>query len=269
MGLVAQTRALLPRRAVLATLVTRDLRVRYAQSWLGYVWTVLDPLLMSLIYFVVFVWIFQRGDLGHQPYFLFLIIGLLSWQWFSSATTDTSRALISEARLVGSTSLPRTIWVLRVVASKGVEFLLSLPVLFGFALIYLVKGDLHLNVWIILFPVGVVIQFVTLMGIGLILAPATVLVTDMERVVRIALRMGFYATPIIYTGHLVPEPWDRITWANPMTGVVEMMRAGFFAHDKYPIMWAPIFVSLAASFVLLLIGSRVFARLERSVLKEI
>ncbi len=78
------------------------------------------------------------------------------------------------------------------------------------------------------------------MGIGLILAPATVLVTDMERVVRIALRMGFYATPIIYTGHLVPEPWDRLTWLNPMTGVVEMMRAGFFAHDKYPIMWGPI-----------------------------
>lgn len=269
MGLVSQTRALLPRRAVLGTLVTRDLRVRYAQSWLGYIWTVLDPLLMSLIYYVVFVWIFRRGDLGHQPYFLFLIIGLLSWQWFSSATTDTSRALIAEARLVRSTSLPRTIWVLRVVASKGVEFALSLPVLVGFALIYLIKGELHPNGWLVLFPLGVLVQFVALMGIGLILAPATVLVNDMERVVRIALRMGFYATPIIYTGHLVPAPWDRLTWLNPMTGVVEMMRAGFFAHDKYPLTWGPIAVSIVMAFVLLFIGSRVFARLERSVLKEI
>lgn len=269
MGLVSQTRALLPRRAVLGTLVTRDLRVRYAQSWLGYIWTVLDPLLMSLIYFVVFVGIFRRDDLGHQPYFLFLVIGLLSWQWFSAATTDTSRALISEARLVRSTSLPRTIWVLRVVTSKGVEYLLSLPVLIGFALIYLVQGKLHLNGWLVLFPLGVLIQFLALMGVGLILAPATVLVTDMERVVRIALRMGFYATPIIYTGHLVPEPWDRLTWLNPLTGVVEMMRAGFFQHDKYPIMWGPIIVSVVMAFVLLLIGSWVFARLERSVLKEI
>lgn len=269
MGLVAQTRALLPKRAVLGTLVTRDLRVRYAQSWLGYIWTVLDPLLMSLIYYVVFVGIFRRGDLGHQPYFLFLIVGLLSWQWFSSATTDTSRALITEARLVRSTSLPRTIWVLRVVASKGVEFLLSLPVLLGFALIYLARGDLHPNGWLILFPIGILIQFIALMGIGLMLAPATVLVNDMERVVRIILRMGFYATPVIYTGHLVPAPWDRITWLNPMTGVLEMMRAGFFSHDKYPIMWVPILLAVVTSFVLLFIGSWVFTRLERRVLKEI
>lgn len=254
---------------MLATLVTRDLRVRYAQSWLGYIWTVLDPLLMSLIYFVVFVGIFKRDDLGHRPYFLFLIIGLLSWQWFSAATTDSSRAMISEARLVRSTSLPRMIWVLRVVASKGVEYILSLPVLIGFSIIYLVKGELNINGWLVLFPVGVMVQFCTLMGLGLILAPLTVLVTDMERVVRIALRMGFYATPIIYTGHLVPEPWDRLTWLNPMTGVVEMMRAGFFSHDKYPIMWGPIAVSSVAALVLLFIGSQVFSRLERSVLKEI
>ena len=121
---------------------------------MGYLWTVLDPLLMSLIYFVVFVVIFKRGDLGHQPYFLFLIIGLLAWQWFSSATTDTSRALISEARLVRSTNLPREIWVVRVVRRKGVEFLLSLPVLLGFAVFYLVTRGLHLNVWIVLFPLG-------------------------------------------------------------------------------------------------------------------
>lgn len=269
MGLVTQARSLFQRRAVLRTLVIRDLRVRYAQSILGYVWTVLDPLLMSMIYFVVFVGIMKRQDLGHQPYFLFLVTGLLSWQWFSSATTDTSRALISEARLVRSTSLPREMWVLRVVASKGVEYFLALPVLLGFALVYLVRGELHLNGWLILFPLGVIVQFFSLMGIGMLLAPITVLVTDMERVVRIALRMGFYATPIIYTGHLVPEPWDRITWLNPLTGVVEAMRAGMFRHDKYPIMWGPIGLSVVMSVVLLLVGSYVFTRFERSVLKEI
>ena len=269
MGLVSRTRLILARRAVLRTLVVRDLRVRYAQSVLGYLWTVLDPLLMSLIYFVVFVEIMKRGDLGHQPYFLFLVIGLLCWQWFSAATTDTSRALISEARLVRSTSLPRELWVVRVVTSKAVEYLFALPVLLGFALIYLLRGDLHLNRWIVLFPVGFLVQYLSLIGVGLLLAPTTVLVTDMERVVRIALRMGFYATPIIYTGHLVPEPWDRITWLNPLTGVVEMMRAGFFAHDRYPIMWGPIYVALVMSVVLLLVGSFVFSRLERGVLKEI
>ena len=269
MSLVSRTKAVLSRRSVLGTLVVRDLRVRYSRSALGYLWTILDPLLMSLIYFVVFVEIFKRDNLGHRPYFLFLIIGLLSWQWFSAATTDTSRALISEAKLVRSTNLPRELWVLRVVCSKGVEYLLSLPVLVAFGLIYLVRGELHLNQWLVLFPLGVLMQFVSLVGLGLFLAPVTVLLTDTQRVVRIVLRMTFYATPIIYTGHLVPAPWDRVTWLNPMTGIVEAMRAGFFAHDRYPIMWGSIWIAAASSVVWLVVGSWTFTRLERSVLKEI
>jgi ABC-2 type transport system permease protein len=269
MELMTRSRALLARRGVVATLVTRDLRVRYSRSVLGYLWTVLDPLLMALIYFVVFVYVFNRDDLGHNPYFLFLLVGLLSWQWFSASLTDTSRALISEAKLVRSTNLPREIWVLRVVLSKGVEYFLSLPVLVGFLLIYLVRGETHLNAWLVLFPVGIVLQFIALLGLGLILAPVTVLVTDMQRVLRIVLRMLFYATPVIYTTHLVPEPFDKVLWLNPMTGILELMRAGFFSHDQYPIVWGAVAVSTVMSVILLLVGVMVFRRLERAVLKEV
>lgn len=269
MELVRTTRELWSRRGVVATLVTRDLRVRYARSVLGYVWTVLDPLLMSLIYFVVFVFIFKRGDLGHQPYFLFLVIGLLSWQWFSAALTDTSRALISEAKLVRSTNLPRQIWVVRVVLSKGVEYLLSLPVLLAFLLFYLVRGDAHVNGWLVLFPFAVLFQGIALLGFGLTLAPLTVLVTDTQRVVRIVLRMLFYATPVIYATHLVPEPYDKITWINPMTGILEAMRAGFFRHDVNPIQWGAIGTAVVMSVLMLFVGLTVFKRLERAVLKEI
>ncbi len=269
MELVRTTRELWGRRGVLATLVTRDLRVRYARSVLGYLWTVLDPLLMSGIYFIVFVYILDRGDIGHQPYFLFLVIGLLSWQWFSASLTDTSRALTSEAKLVRSTNLPRQIWVVRVILSKGVEYLLSLPVLVTFLVVYLIRGEAHVNPWMLLFPLAVLLEAVALLGLGLTLAPTTVLVTDMQRVVRIVLRMLFYATPVIYTTHLVPQPWDRLTWLNPMTGILEMMRAGFFAHDEYPIVWGSIFTSVVVSFVLLFVGLAVFRRLERPVLKEI
>jgi len=80
MRLITRTQAVVARRSVLWTLVVRDLRVRYSRSVLGYLWTILDPLLMSLIYFLVFAYIFQRGDIGDQRYCLFLVIGLLSWQ---------------------------------------------------------------------------------------------------------------------------------------------------------------------------------------------
>lgn len=270
MNLLTRTQAITARRSVLWTLIVRDLRVRYANSVLGYVWTVLDPLLMSLIYFLVFVYIFKRGDVGHRPYFLFLVVGLLSWQWFSGSLTDTSRALIQEAKLVRSTNLPREIWVLRVVLSKGIEYLLSLPVLLAFVLIYFVRGETHLNGLLILFPVGIVVQCLAQIGIGLILAPVTALVTDMQRVIRIAMRMLFYATPVIYAGHLVPKPYDKVTWLNPMTGILEMMRAGFFAHQgKQAVVWGSIVASIVITLVLVVVGSVVFGRLERPVLKEI
>jgi len=269
MRIITRTQAILARRSVLWTLVIRDLRVRYSRSVLGYLWTILDPLLMSLIYFLVFVYIFKRKDLGHEPYFLFLVVGLLSWQWFSGSLTDTSRSLIQEAKLVRSTNLPREMWVLRVVLSKGIEYLLSLPVLLFFLVVYMIKGDVHLNGWLVLFPVGIVIQAVALIGIGLILAPVTALVTDTQRVIRIVIRMLFYATPVIYASRLVPKPYDMITWLNPMTGILEIMRAGLFAHDKHPIVWEAVGVSAVMSVILLFVGVSVFGRLERAVLKEI
>jgi ABC-2 type transport system permease protein len=270
MRLIMRTQAIMARRSVLWTLVVRDLRVRYSSSVLGYLWTILDPLLMSLIYYLVFVHIFRRGDIGHEPYFLFLVIGLLSWQWFSGSLTDTSRALIQEAKLVRSTNLARELWVLRVVLSKGVEYLLSLPVLLTFTGVYAVQGDLHLNGWLLLFPLAVVLQALLSIGLGLLLAPVTALVTDTQRVIRIFIRMLFYATPVIYAGHVVPEPYDKVTWLNPMTGILEMMRAGFFSHEgRQAISWGAITTSLVMTVVLLFLGNAVFGRLERAVLKEI
>ena len=269
MKLITRTQAVVARRSVLWTLIVRDLRVRYSRSVLGYVWTILDPLLMSTIYYLVFVYIFKRDDLGHEPYFLFLVVGLLSWQRFSGCLTDTSRALIQEQKLVRSTNLPRELWVLRVVLSKGIEYLLSLPVLLFFMVVYLFKGELHVNGWIVLFPLAVLTQCIALIGIGLILAPVTALVTDTQRVVRIVSRVLFYATPVIYASHLVPHPYDKLTWINPLVGILETMRAGLFPHDDFPILWGAIAASVVVSTTLLLVGVSVFTRLERAVLKEI
>jgi ABC-2 type transport system permease protein len=261
-----RTRAILGKRQVLWTLVIRDLRVRYSRSVLGYLWTVLDPLLMSCIYFVVFVFIFKRESVGHSPYFLFLVIGLLSWQWFGGSVTETSRAMLSDAKLVRSTNLPREIWVMRVVIAKGVEYFLSLPVLAAFTLFYALRGKVHFNLGLLLMPVGLVMQFVLLIGLGLLLAPVTALVTDMARVVKIVLRMLFYLTPVLYSGDLIPAPYDMVVWLNPMTGVLEMLRAGFF---NQPILVGPIVVGAVVTLATLVIGAVTFSRLERAVLKEI
>ena len=255
------------RRGIMWTLVQRDLRVRYSRSLLGYLWTVLDPLLMASVYFVVFTFIFKAGGrVADKPYFLYLLSGLLAWQWFTASVNDTAKSLIQEAKLVRSTNLPREIWVIRCVVAKGVEFVLSLPVLVGFVLYYLVRGRVELDWELVFFPLGMLLQFVLLVGLGLLLAPVTVLATDMQRVVRIVLRFMFYLTPVLYGTHAVPGVLRAVLAFNPLNGILSLYRGGLFARQ---ISWVDVGISAAISIVLLVAGFWSFARLERTVLKEI
>jgi ABC-2 type transport system permease protein len=242
-------------------LSARDLRVRYATSWLGYLWSVLDPLLMSLIYWFVFTQVFER-TVGAEPYIVFLITALLPWVWFNACVTDFTRAFNKDAKLVRSTAIPRTIWVNRIVLSKGVEFLFSLPVLAVFAVV----AGAPVGWGLLWFPVGVALQVALVVGLGLLVAPLCVLFTDLERTTRLILRALFYATPIVYGLHDLPEGFDWLTWLNPLAGVFSLYRVGFFPGE-----WDTTSVVAAAlvSAAVLAAGLVVFRRLERPLLKEL
>jgi ABC-2 type transport system permease protein len=264
MGLAARVRALVEHRRILWLLVRRDLKVRYASSALGYLWTVLDPFMMILIYWFVFSVIFRGRDVGEEPYILYLAFGQLAWQWFNGCVSDCTRALTSETRLVRSTRLPREIWVLKVVLSKGLEYLFSLPVVVIF-MIANAKGP----TWhVVFFPLGLLLQALLLTGIGLLVAAVTVLVRDLARVVRIVLRMAFYATPILYSVRSIDHPVIRDLYAiNPLTGILDLYRASVFSAE----MASPraILSACVITLLVLLLGARVFARLESPVLKEL
>lgn len=264
MSLVARARALWQVRGILGLLIRRDLKVRYAGSLLGYLWTILDPLLMTGVYWFVFTVVFVRGRVGEQPYILFLILGLLSWQWFSATVTETSRALTSESRLVRSTRLPREIWVLKVVGSKGLEFFFSLPVVVLFMVLYRKPPAWE----IVLFPLAVLLQGILLAGIGLALAAATVLVRDLQRVVRIGLRVMFYLSPVIYSINSIHIGALRKLFAlNPLTGIIELYRA--LAFPNVFAGWGVVGVAALICVLALLAGATVFRRLENAVLKEL
>jgi ABC-2 type transport system permease protein len=258
---LARPVALWQRRRALLLLVARDLKVRYGSSSLGYFWSVLEPLMTALIYWFVFTQVFTRRG-GAEPYIVFLLAGLLPWTWFNAGVSDAARAMNSESKLIRSTNLPREVWVLRVVLAKGVEYLLSLPVLFLFAICYSVPFR-----WEMLYLVpAVLLQTVLVFGIGLLLAPLVALVRDLERVVRIALRLGMYFSPVLFTVAQVPAPWNAAFAVNPLAGILELCRASFFPEQVH---WGHVALSLLTSLLLLVVGWCVFARLERTVLKEI
>lgn len=250
-------------RRILTLLIGRDLKVRYAGSALGYFWSILDPLLMSAVYWVVFTQIFTRS-VGYEPYIVFLLSGQLPWQWFNMGVTSASRALRTDAQMVRSTNVPRELWIVRNVASTGVQYLLSLPVLAAFAII----TQKAPNIDIVFMPLAVAMQTVLLVGIGLCLAPITVLVRDVERLIRIALRIGFYISPVLYSVNDVKKLeklHDVFTW-NPLVGILTLYRSAFFPQELH---WNYVAHSAIGCLVIFAAGLFVFARLERPVLKEI
>jgi ABC-2 type transport system permease protein len=264
--MVRRVRAILARRDILRLLVARDLKLKYADSKLGYFWSVLDPLLMSGVYWFVFTQIFVRG-VGREPYLLFLLLGILPWNWANGVIRDSSRALTADAKLVRSSNLTREVWILRVVGSKAMEFLFSLPVLLLFVLIYRQGPSLYILAW----PLAMLIQAVFLVGVGLALAPLAVLYSDIRRLLRVVLRVLFYLSPVIYGVRDVqdraPEWVASLYILNPLAGVFDLYRAAFF--PEFFSGWLEVLVGAVVAVLFLVLGTVVFSRLEGRALKEL
>lgn len=243
-------------------LTIRNLKVRYSTSLLGYLWSVLDPLLMSLIYWFIFTQVMERS-IGEAPYIVFLLSAMLPWMWFNGAVSDSTVAFRRDAKLVRSVALPRWIWVARFTCSKGIEYLLSLPVLALFAIL---SKETQVNWMVLLYPLGIVLMGALILGIGLIVAPLAVFFRDFERATKIVLRVLFYASPIIYGAGDLPAVAAPLAWINPLSGIFSLFRAGFFADQ---LNWALVATSAAISLAILGLGVLVFRSSVGRVLKEL
>jgi len=248
-------------RRILTLLVHRDLKVRYAGSFLGYIWTILDPLLMSLVFWFMFVKILHR-HVGYQPYILFLVMGQLIMHWFQSGVSGTAKALRSEAQMVRSTSVPRELWVVRVALSKGFEYVYSLPVVALFAIAYRKTPSVD----IVFFPFAMLLCFMLIVSLGLILSGLNVLVRDLDRLIPIVLRFLFYCSPVLYSIQDVPASLRGFIAYNPIAAFLSLSRAAFFPQEIY---WRSVGVAIVTISILFAVGVWTFTRCERQVLKEI
>lgn len=244
-----------------------DLKVKYEGSTLGYLWSVLEPLMLTAVYFFVFSVVTRFGD-RLKPYALFLISGILPWQWVTAVVKGSSRSLMGNASLITKVHVPREIFPLSVVASKTIEFLLSLFVLGFFAAVYRVGP----SVYLLAFPLAVLLQLVLLTGVALILAPANTLLRDIERVIGPLLRALFYLSPILYPLTTVMEsgvayPFKVLYRLNPMVGILELYRAVWYPESFQG--WANVGIAALGAAGTLALGWILFARLERAVLKEL
>jgi ABC-2 type transport system permease protein len=244
-------------------LTTRDLKVRYTTSALGYLWSILDPLLMGLIYWVIFGFVFHRGGPSESPYILFLLSAVLPWTWFNGNLSDATRAFRQEGKLIRSVKIPRSIWVLRQIASKGIEFVISLSIIVFFALINLTAPSPWTFVYL---PLAMALQVLLTVGCNFIIAPLSVFYRDLERVVKLGLRVLFYGAPVLYHLEIGNPVLHFLYGLDPIAGILDLYRGCFFPTI---VDWVYVVEGTITSVIIFTIGAVVFRRSIPRVLKEI
>jgi ABC-2 type transport system permease protein len=247
------------RRDVLRMLVDRGLKAKYSSSVLGYAWSLIEPAMFILTYFLLLK-IFNRS---YPMYPLFVGSTVLAWQWFNGTVNTALSSLRSNARLITSVNLPREIYPLADAVEKTVEYVFSVPVLLLVALIYQARPSFY----ILLLPLALLLELMICTGMALLVSSLNTVLRDVQRGIGIVLRMMFYLSPVLYPLQKLPVKWRAIEAINPLTGVLEMQRAIWF--PTYWTGWQPVFNSIIGATVVLLAGFTVFARTERTVLKEL
>jgi ABC-2 type transport system permease protein len=247
------------RRDVLRMLVERGLKSKYASSVLGYAWSLIEPAMFILTYFLLLK-IFHRS---YPMYPLFVGSTVLAWQWFNGTVTSSLSSLRSNARLITSVNLPREIYPLSDAVEKAVEYFMSLPVLLLVALVYRATPSYYT----ILLPLALLLELMICTGMALLISSLNTVLRDVQRGIGIVLRMMFYLVPVLYPLQRLPVKYRAIEAINPLTGVLEMQRAVWF--PSFWTGWQPVLNSIIGACIVLVAGFTVFARTERTVLKEL
>jgi lipopolysaccharide transport system permease protein len=229
-GVMLKLRELWGYRELIRNLVLRDLRVRYKASAFGYLWTQIAPLLMMLVFWLVFSFFMSSGGIAMFP--IFLIVALLPWNFCAEAVSGGARSVIDNANLIKKVFFPREVLPLVSVLSSLVNYLLSLPVMFlVMAIVQLLYppllGRLNFSWTFAYLPVLVIIQTLFLAGVALFMSALAVSFRDTVHLVGILIQFWFFLTPVVYslkTINVSERAAQAIRWLNPMASLIDFYR---------------------------------------------
>ncbi len=241
----------------------RDLKVRYKQTIIGVVWSILRPLLTMLIFTFVFGKVAKFDSPPGVNYALLVFAGLLPWQFFSAGLSEASGSLIGNERLISKVYFPRMIIPAASVITSLADFCISLGLMFMLMIWYGSSASLNL----IFLPGFIILAFFASFGVGLWLTALNVKYRDFKHVVPFMVQIGLYLSPVGFTSEkaatIMPEKFRLLYYLNPMAGIIDGFRWCFFGN-KIPIFWPGMFISCAVIIFFLIIGLRTFRKMEKN-----
>ena len=247
-------------RQLLKSNVSKEIRGKYKGSFLGVLWSFVNPLLMTLVYAIVFPFILRST----QPHYVtFVVIGVLPWTWFTNVISQGTNTIVVNGGIIKKVYFPREILPISIVTSGLINFLISCIII----AIFLICSGIGFSFYILLLPLIVLIQYILMLGLIFITSAIDVYVRDAEYIIAFLVSMLFYATPILYSSDLFPAKFSWILNLNPLTTIINSYRDIFY-YQTMPNLKALGIVSLV-SVLILIIGYKIFGKLKKGFAEEL
>ncbi len=234
----------------------------YKQTILGPLWYIIQPLLTTVIYTVVFGKIAGIST-DKLPGPLFYMAGITAWNYFADCFLKTSGVFRDNAGIFGKVYFPRLVMPLSIIVSNMVRFGIQMLLFLFFLGYYAARGaSIHPNIFILLFPVLVVLMAALGLGCGMIISSLTTKYRDLSFLVTFGMQLLMYATTVIYPLSAAPAKYKWLIKANPMTAIIETFRYGFFGAGSFS--WSLFGYAVIVTVILLITGTVVFTKVEKN-----
>lgn len=245
---------------MLKSLVRKDLKTRYKGSFLGFLWTFINPLMQLAIYALIFPFLMRVEE---KNYAMFLFVALLPWLFFSTSLQTSTDCIVENYNLVKKIYFPRQVLPLSIATGGLVNYIYGLVIVLGGLLI----AGIPLTWNILYLPLLLLILYTAVSGFCLMFSAMNVYIRDLEHIVNIVTMAWFYATPIVYPLKMLPDFLQKILLLNPMTPLVQGFRNVIY-YGTAPV-WSEIGIAAIEAVLIFVMGVFIFNKLEPGFAEEI
>ncbi len=239
-------------------LAWRDIMIRYKQSVLGIGWAVIEPIMIMVVFTVIFGKVAQLPSDG-VPYPLLTFAAVLPWNLFSKTLAQSSNSLVTNAQMISKVYFPRLIVPAGSIIAGSVDFAVTLAILIVMMIWY--------GVWpsaaVVFLPLFFLLAVMTSFGVGLWLSALNVIYRDVRHLIPFIVRLGLYVSPVGFSSSVVPEQYKLLYSLNPLVGVIDGFRWCLLGSDV-ALYWPGLYISVFISFSLVISGAIYFRKAERT-----
>ena len=247
--------------------VKRDFKTMYKQTILGPLWIIINPLMTTLMYTIVFGNIANISTDG-MPQIVFYMLGTTVWTYFSSCLTKTSSTFTGNAAIFGKVYFPRLVTPISTVISGLINFGVQFLMFLGFMAYFMIKGSpIEPNLWILITPLLLVQLAALALGFGIIISSMTTKYRDLAVLVTFGVQLWMYATPVVYPASQIGGKLKTLMMLNPVSPIVESFRYAFLGSGSIP--WNYLGISVVTTLVVLFAGVVLFSRVEKTFMDTV